>query len=147
MTEEQDKDPLTAAAEEARRLFDALQRRVGREVGKGFVRGAGSAFSGGRYGGGYGGGRAGTDVWEEAVSGHDDDEYICTACPVCRMKAARRGAQGDVTDHLISAGGELIAAFRQVVDAFQRPPAPRSPSDGPRDGRVERIDIGPEKGS
>ncbi len=79
-------------------------------------------------------------MWSEAVAGHDDDEYICRACPVCRLKAARRDAGGDVADHLITAGGELFAAFRQAVDAMSRPATPRRPGD--TDTRVEHIDLG-----
>lgn len=133
-------DPLASVANEARRLFGSLQQRVGREIGKGVVKGGvsgigqglGQAFGGERRGGG--------DVWSEAVAGHDDDEYICRACPVCRLKAARRDAGGDVTDHLITAGGELLAAFRQAVDAVSRPAPPRRPGD--TDTRVEHIDLG-----
>jgi hypothetical protein len=136
-------DPLGSIAQEARKLFDSLQQRVGREVGKGFVKGGMSGMSGVGQGLGQafgGGNRATTDVWSEAVAGHDDDEYICRACPVCRLKAARRDAGGDVTDHLITAGGELFAAFRQAVDALSRPATPRRPGD--TDTRVEHIDLG-----
>ncbi|MFC4591097.1 hypothetical protein [Sphaerisporangium corydalis] len=129
-------DPLASVTQEARRLFDSLQQRVGREIGKGVVKGGVSGL-GQAFGGG---GRAAGDVWSEAVAGHDDGEYICRACPVCRMKAARRDAGGDVTDHLISAGGELFAAFRQAVDAVSRPAPPRRPGD--TDTRVEHIDLG-----
>ncbi|MFC7382928.1 hypothetical protein [Sphaerisporangium rhizosphaerae] len=134
-------DPLGSVAEEARKLFDALQQRVGREVGKGLVKGsvAGLGHGLGQALGG-GSGRASGDVWAEAVSGHDDDEYICRACPVCRLKAARREAGGDVTDHLITAGGELLAAFRQAVDAVSRPASPRGAGD--TDTRVQHIDLG-----
>ncbi|GAA0358503.1 hypothetical protein GCM10009530_04690 [Microbispora corallina] len=131
-------DPLGSAGEEAMKLLDALQQRVGREFGKGLVKGGmsgiGSAF------GGTGGGRT-VDVWGEAVAEGHGDEYICRACPVCRVIAARRDAGGDVADHLIAAGGELFAAFRQAVDALQRPsrPSGHRPPDGPG---VERIDLG-----
>ncbi|WP_214103645.1 hypothetical protein [Acrocarpospora catenulata] len=139
MTESNDRpDPLGAAADEAKRLFDSLQQRVGREIGKGFVRGAGSGF-GGMFAPPPPTTRQ-EDVWAEAVSGHDHEEYICRACPVCRVIAARKekDARGDVTDHLIAAGGELLAAFRQAVDALQGPPAPRRPDDP----KVEHIDLG-----
>ncbi|WP_214413712.1 DUF5304 domain-containing protein [Sphaerisporangium fuscum] len=133
-------DPLGAMAQEARKLFDSLQERVGRELGKGVVKGGVSGLGHG-LGQVFGGGdRAAGDVWSEAVAGHDDDEYICRACPVCRLKAARREAGGDVTDHLIAAGGELLAAFRQAVDAVSRPAAPRRPGD--TDTRVHHIDLG-----
>ncbi|MEU8270744.1 hypothetical protein AB0B89_26755 [Sphaerisporangium sp. NPDC049002] len=133
-------DPLSSITGEARKLFDSLQQRAGRELGKGIVKGGVSGLGQG-LGQAFGGARreAG-DVWSEAVAGHDDDEYICRACPVCRLKAARRDAGGDVADHLITAGGELFAAFRQAVDAMSRPATPRRPGD--TDTRVEHIDLG-----
>ncbi|MBP2702459.1 DUF5304 family protein [Microbispora sp. RL4-1S] len=154
-------DPLGSAAEEAMKLFDAVQQRVGREIGKGLVKGGvsgiGAVFGGSGAGGG-GRGRGG-DVWSEAVAEGHDDGYICRACPVCRVIAARRESGGDVADHLFAAGGELFAAFRQAVDALQRPPAHSSAqgpgqgsghgreagqggSDRPGGSRVEHIDLG-----
>ncbi|WP_067176147.1 hypothetical protein [Microtetraspora niveoalba] len=130
-------DPLASAAEEAMKLFDALQRRVGRELGKGFVKGGVSGL-GGTLGGAFGGGRT-DDVWGEAVAAHDHDEYVCRACPVCRVIAAGKESGGDVTDHLIAAGGELVAALRQAVDALQQRTAPPK---RPEDSRVEHIDLG-----
>ncbi|MEV6981359.1 hypothetical protein AB0M95_08895 [Sphaerisporangium sp. NPDC051017] len=135
-------DALGSVAGEARRLFDSLQERVGREIGKGFVKGSVSGLGQGlgQALGGGGGGRTSGDVWSEAVAGHDDDEYICRACPVCRLKAARREGGGDVGDHLITAAGELFAAFRQAVDAVSRPARPGRP--GGTDTRVQHIDLG-----
>jgi hypothetical protein len=142
MTESNDRpDPLGSAAEEAMKFLDSLQQRVGRELGKGFVKGAGSGLGGGlgsAFGGGGGSRARREDVWGEAVSGHDHEEYICRACPVCRVIAARKESRGDVTDHLIAAGGELLAAFRQAVDALQRPAPPKRHDDS----RVEHIDLG-----
>ncbi|RCG28302.1 hypothetical protein DQ384_24600 [Sphaerisporangium album] len=136
-------DPLGSVAGEARKLFDSLQERVGREIGKGFVKGGVSGLGQGlgqAFGGG-GGGRTSGDVWSEAVTGHDDDdEYICRACPVCRLKAARRESGGDVGEHLVAAAGELFAAFRQAVDAVSRPARPGRP--GGTDTRVQHIDLG-----
>ncbi|WP_405084544.1 hypothetical protein [Microbispora sp. NBC_01389] len=140
-------DPVGSAAEEAMKLLDAVQRRMGREFGKGLVKGGvsgiGSAFGGASgIGSAFAGGGAGRsgDVWSEAVS-EDHDEYVCRACPVCRVIAARREAGGDVTGHLIAAGGELFAAFREAVDALQRPPA--RPDGERRSGEteVEHIDL------
>jgi hypothetical protein len=136
---EPQRDPLGTVADEAMRLFDSLQNRVGREfgkgMGKGFVKGGmsglGQAFGGGRP--------APDDVWGEAVAGHHEaDEYICRACPICRAKAAARESGGDVTDHLVAAGGELFAAFRQAMDALTRPQPPKQPPGN----RVEHIDLG-----
>ena len=131
-------DPLGSAAEEAMKLLDAVQRRMGREFGKGLVKGGvsgiGSAFGGA-------GASQGGDVWSEAVS-EDHDEYICRACPVCRVIAARREAGGDVTDHLIAAGGELFAAFREAVDALQRPASRPAGERQPDEPKAERSDLG-----
>jgi hypothetical protein len=134
-------DPLAGAVDEARRFFDSVQRRIGVEIGKGVVKGGvtgigqslGQTF--GRYG--SGGDR---DVWSDAVAARHDEEYICRACPVCRMKAARRDAGGDVADHLIAAGGELFAAVRQAVEAVSRPSTPKPSGD--TDTRVQHIDLG-----
>ncbi|MCC5578227.1 MULTISPECIES: hypothetical protein [Microtetraspora] len=134
-------DPLGSVAEEAMKLFDALQQRVGRELGKGFVKGGVSGLGGavgGVFGGGSGAGRT-EDVWGEAVAGHDHDEYICRACPVCRVIAAGKESGGDVTDHLVAAGGELVAVLRQAVDALQQRTAP---AKQPEEPRVEHIDLG-----
>ncbi|WP_169944653.1 hypothetical protein [Microbispora sp. H11081] len=144
MTESNDtaprgQDPLGSAAEEAMKLLDAVQRRMGREFGKGLVRGGVSGV-GAAFGGARPGGRS-DDVWSEAVS-EDHDEYVCRACPVCRVIAARRESGGDVTGHLVAAGGELFAAFRQAVDALQRPPARPAGERRPGDSTVEHIDLG-----
>jgi hypothetical protein len=140
-------DPLGSAAEEAMKLFDAVQQRMARELGKGIVKGGmsglGSVFGGGAggtgsgsgFGGGLKGGGDTEDVWSDAVTEGHGDEYICRACPVCRVIAARKEAGGDVTDHLLAAGGELFAAFRQAMDALQRPHSRPGP-------RVEHIDLG-----
>jgi hypothetical protein len=135
----QARDPLGSVADEAGKLFDALQSRAAREVRRGLIKST-TAGLGQAFGGGGGGGRKERDVWEEAVTDHDDDGYICRACPVCRVMAARRESGADVTDHLMAAGGELFAAFRQAVDAVTRPAPPRRPRDDRPD--VEHIDLG-----
>ncbi|ADG88026.1 hypothetical protein TBS_02860 [Thermobispora bispora] len=113
-------DPFAAAAGEAMRLIDAVQQRIARELGKGLVKsgmtGLGAVF--GRTAGGHGG-----DVWSEAVAEGHGEQYICRACPVCRLIAAGREAGGDVTGHVLAAGGELLAALRQLLEALQREPA------------------------
>ncbi|MFB4274822.1 MULTISPECIES: DUF5304 family protein [unclassified Nonomuraea] len=140
MTESNDRDPardpIGTVADEARKLFESIQGRATRQVGKTMF----NSFTGG--------GRRERDVWEEAVS-ESHDEYICRACPVCRAIAAQRESGGDVTGHLVAAGGELFAAFRGALDALGRPAAPRRPrddrdrdtDDGRRDN-VEHIDLG-----
>lgn len=79
MTESNDRDPIGTVADEARKLFGAIQDRATRQVGKTVL----SSFTGG------GGGQKDNDVWGEAVS-EPHDEYICRACPVCRAIAAQR---------------------------------------------------------
>ncbi|MBF8192774.1 hypothetical protein ITP53_45270 [Nonomuraea sp. K274] len=130
MTENNDRDPIGTVADEARKLLDSIQGRATRQVGKTVF----NSFTGG-------GGRRERDVWEEAVS-DSHDEYICRACPVCRAIAAQRESGSDVTGHLVAAGGELFAAFKDALDVLSRP-APRRPRDE-RDRRddVEHIDLG-----
>ncbi|GLW10525.1 hypothetical protein Misp01_56530 [Microtetraspora sp. NBRC 13810] len=130
------RDPVASVADEAMRLFGAVQDRAAREIGRGLLKGT-AAGLGQALGGG---GRKERDVWEEAVSAHDEDEYICRACPVCRAIAAQRESGTGVTDHLAAAGGELFAAFRQAVDVIARPSEPRRPREDPPD--VEHIDLG-----
>ncbi|MEV0592651.1 DUF5304 family protein [Nonomuraea cavernae] len=136
MTESNDRDPIGSVADEARKLFDTIQGRATRQVGRTVFK----SFTGG-------GGRRDTDVWSEAVA-DPQEEYICRACPVCRAMAAQRESGSDVAGHLVAAGGELFAAFRQTLDTLSRP-APRRPrDDGDRrdddHGRdhVEHIDLG-----
>ncbi|MEW9548768.1 DUF5304 family protein [Nonomuraea sp. NPDC050783] len=148
-----DRDPIGSVADEARKLFESIQGRATRQVGRTVF----NSFTGGP--------RRERDVWEEAVSDHHD-EYVCRACPLCRAIAAQREsgreAGADVTGHLVAAGGELFAAFRGALDAFSRPAprgtgshdtgsrdtgsrdtgAERRPDDGARRDGVEHIDLG-----
>ncbi|WP_433255289.1 hypothetical protein ACQPYK_14465 [Streptosporangium sp. CA-135522] len=138
-TADNGRDPLGSATEEAFKLFDTLQQKAARELRKNLIRGTmtgfGGAFSGG---GGRGGSR---DVWEEAVSDHD--EYICRACPVCRAMAAQRESGGAVADHLMQAGSELFAAFKSAVDGLNKPsPGQRARERGREETPVEHIDLG-----
>jgi hypothetical protein len=140
------RDPIGSVAEEAMKLFDALQERVMRELGKGVVRGGARAGMSG-LGQALGGRSAPKDVWGEVIAEaeHEEPEYICRACPICRVKAASRESGGDVADHLVAAGGELVAAFRQVFEALQRPASgggSRERERRPRPSRVEHIDLG-----
>jgi hypothetical protein len=131
---ESNRDPIGTVTDEARKLFDTIQGRATRQVGRTVL----NSFTGG------GGGQRDKDVWSEAVS-EPHAEYICRACPVCRAIAAQRESGSDVTGHLVAAGGELFAAFRQTIDALSRP-APRRPRDDQsgEQGRdnVEHIDLG-----
>ena len=136
-----DRDPLGSAAEEAFKLFDAIQQKATRELRRNLIKstvsGVGGAFSGSFSNGG----RSSQDVWGEAVSEHD--EYICRACPVCRAMAAQRESGGVVTDHLMQAGSELFAAFRSVVDGLNKPsPGQRARERDRAETPVEHIDLG-----
>ncbi|NUO98402.1 MAG: DUF5304 family protein [Nonomuraea sp.] len=131
MTESNDRDPIGTVADEARKLFETIQGRATRQMGKTVY----NSFTGGA--------RKEKDVWSEAVS-EPHDEYICRACPVCRAIAAQRESGSDVTGHLVAAGGELFAAVRGAFDALTRPPATQARRDTrDRDrGDVEHIDLG-----
>jgi hypothetical protein len=130
MTESNDRDPIGTVADEARKLFESIQGRATRQVGKSVF----NSFAGG--------GRRERDVWEEAVA-EPHDEYICRACPVCRAIAAKRESGSDVTGHLVAAGGELFAAVRGALDVLSKPPAPRRQRDDQdRRDNVEHIDLG-----
>ncbi|MEU4543392.1 hypothetical protein [Nonomuraea dietziae] len=129
MTESNERDPIGTVADEARKLFDTLQGRATRQVGKTVF----NSFTGG--------GRQDRDVWGEAVAEHPEGEYICRACPVCRAIAAQKESGADVTGHLMAAGGELFAAFRQALDSLSRPSSPRAPREERRED-VEHIDLG-----
>ncbi|MFI6596930.1 DUF5304 family protein [Nonomuraea sp. NPDC050536] len=126
-----ERDPIGTVAEEARKLFDTIQGKATRHVGKTVI----NTVTGG------GGGHKERDVWEEAVSEPEHEEYICRACPVCRAIAAQRESGSDVAGHLVAAGGELFAAVRGALDALSRP-APRRPRDDQSRDNVEHIDLG-----
>ncbi|MEV0584687.1 DUF5304 family protein [Nonomuraea sp. NPDC050310] len=126
-----ERDPIGTVTDEARKLFEAIQGRATRQVGKTVL----NSFKPGRQE---------RDVWSEAVSDHD--EYVCRACPFCRAIAAQRESGSDVAGHLAAAGGELFAAFRQALDSLSRPaprtrPADDTGADGTRQN-VEHIDLG-----
>ncbi|MDP9845231.1 hypothetical protein [Streptosporangium lutulentum] len=134
-----DRDPLSAATEEAFKLFETFQQKAARELRKNLIKGTMSGF-GGAFSGGGGRGKS-QDVWEEAVSEHE--EYICRACPVCRAMAAQRESGGAVTDHLMQAGTELFAAFKSAVDGLNKPsPTQRARERGQEETPVEHIDLG-----
>ncbi|MEV6867038.1 hypothetical protein AB0M44_39355 [Streptosporangium subroseum] len=133
-----DRDPLSAATEEAFKLFETFQQKAARELRKNLIKGTMSGFGSAFSGGGRG---KSQDVWEEAISEHD--EYICRACPVCRAMAAQRESGGAVTDHLMQAGTELFAAFKSAVDGLNKPSsAQRARERGQEETPVEHIDLG-----
>ena len=58
----------------------------------------------------------------------------CLVCPLCMGIAALRQSRPEALEHLLKAGGELLAALRALVE-----PAGQ---DGNRAARLQRIDIG-----
>jgi len=80
-------------AEEAAKLFEALQA---------WARGA--AASGGAYGAGH----VATDAAE------------CRLCPFCQLLGLARSARPETFEHLLDATGSLVAALRSVLDAHER---------------------------
>jgi hypothetical protein len=67
----------------------------------------------------------------------------CRVCPVCSAISAVRGLRPEVVEHLLDAGGSLLAALRAGLELPDRPAPDRSGGGAPAGpGRVERIDIG-----
>ncbi len=136
-----------SAREEAARLLEALAAWAGGAGG-----GPGSVFAAARE--------------HVASDGIATGSAACRVCPVCSLIAALRGVRPDVVEHLLDAGGSLLAAVRVGLepppghgrtgaagtgnDEGPPPagPAGRKPGYGethrpaPGHGRVERIDIG-----
>ena len=121
-----DREPVGSAREEAARLLEALTAWASGSLGT-----PGSAFS--------------------AVRDHLGAEGIatgapeCRLCPVCQAIAALRGLRPEVLEHLLDAGGSLLAAVRAGLET---PPGTKAGAPGggapggAGPGRVERIDIG-----
>jgi hypothetical protein len=111
-------EPLGSAAEEAARLFAAMQdwaRRNGVRVAPGPPTQAEGEGGGARH------------AWA-------DGSAACRACPLCQLIALTRDASPEVIDHLSSAADSLLAAARAALLAHDR-----QRTDGEH---VEWIDIG-----
>ncbi len=109
-------EPLGSAAEEATRLFAALQdwaRRNGVRLSPGSTTGSGD---------------------DNAHSAWADGSASCRVCPLCQLIALTREASPEVVEHLSTAADSLLAAARAALVAHERQ---RSDDD-----HVEWIDIG-----
>jgi hypothetical protein len=112
-----DQEPLGSAAEEATRLFTALQdwaRRNGVRLTPGSS--------------------LGNDDAADPHPAWADGSASCRICPLCQLIALTREASPEVVDHLSSAADSLLAAARAALLAHERQ---RSGTE-----HVEWIDIG-----
>lgn len=82
------------AAEEAHRLFEAVQDWAHRASS-----GAGEQVGGRSF-----------------ATGSAD----CQLCPLCQLIGALRGTRPEVVAHLTDAAGSLLAAVRAAIDAHER---------------------------
>lgn len=110
-------------AEEAVRLFEALQHR--------FLRGAASASA-----------PRAADVWSEATRESATGSAECRLCPVCRLIAVARTSGPEMVEHLAEAGEALLAAVREARAAYERARTGPAASDRDVPPDVEHIDIG-----
>ncbi|WP_173869288.1 DUF5304 family protein [Streptomyces albus] len=109
--------PPTSAAEELRRLADAVTEKVA-EIGKPLVGAAGSAAA-------------------QGVARQLFAQARATLEPVVERNP-------EFFDHLAAAGGELLAAYRSVVQESERRwSAPRDANAGGPAAGAERIDVEP----
>ena len=116
-------ESVGSVAEEAAKLLHALQDWA-KESGSEYAGAAASAAEG------------------AASAVHRIDEHIatgsaeCSYCPVCRVISAVRETSPEVRQHLTTAATSLLhAAAGLLVTNVPEP------SQGRRDGRVEKIDL------
>lgn len=102
----------SSAAEEAARLFDAVQQWARRTAGDGKTAGG---------------------AWTEHIATGSAE---CRLCPVCQAIALLREARPEVALHLTEAASSLLAAVRSALLAHEQEWTAR------RSAGVERIDIG-----
>jgi hypothetical protein len=106
-----------SAAEEASRLFEAVQEWARRTAGPPGPEGpAGHEEHG---------------LGERIATGSPE----CQLCPLCQLIGLLRGSRPEIMLHLADAAGSLLSAVRVAIDAHEREWSARQPSD------VERIDI------
>lgn len=120
------REPVGSAREEAARLLDAVSAWAAGALGPpGSTSGREHAHADGAGGASVPAGSA-----------------ECRVCPVCSAISAVRGLRPEVVEHLLDAGGSMLAALRAGLELPDRS-SPQRPGDGPpgRSGRVERIDI------
>ena len=121
------REPVGSAREEAARLLDAVSTWAAGALGPP----GSTSVRGHAHADGAGG--------ASAPAGGAQ----CRVCPVCSAISAVRGLRPEVVEHLLDAGGSLLAALRAGLE-LPDAPAPERPGEAPRAGphRVERIDIG-----
>ena len=111
-------DPLGSAAEEAARLFDALQGWAGRSSSsEGVAQGLGQLAAG---------------LTDRIATGSTE----CQLCPLCQLIGLLKTSAPEVYEHLGQASTSLMAALRAAINAHEQNWAARRSSD------VEHIDIG-----
>jgi hypothetical protein len=112
------RDPVGSVADEAAKLFDALQDWAAKD--------------GGSVGGGVGDlvGEQWRSVNEHIATGGQD----CTYCPVCQLIGKVREASPELRTHLAVATSSLLQAAATLVEAR----APRPPAGEPQ---VTKIDL------
>lgn len=96
--------PFGSAAEEAARLFEAVQDWARRASG-----GTGTGPAGG----------------VPIATGSAE----CQLCPLCQLLAVLRGSRPETFAHLSDASASLMAALRSAIDAHEREWSARAPSD------------------
>jgi hypothetical protein len=114
-----------SAAEEATRLFEAVQDWARRAAGSPAAD-ASDSSSASPPGG------ATASLFDHLATGSPE----CRLCPLCQLIGLLRETRPEVTAHLAEAAGALLAALRAAVLAHEDDWAAR------RSTGVERIDIG-----
>jgi hypothetical protein len=107
-----DRSTTGSAAQEATRLFEAVQDWARRSAGDSRTLG---------------------EHWTEHVATGAPE---CRLCPVCQVIALLRESRPEVTMHLAEAAGSLLAAVRAALLAHEHEWTARGSAG------VERIDIG-----
>lgn len=124
MSNDEQKDPVGSVAEEATKLFRALQDWA-KESGTDYANAAAHMASG----------AAGAlrDIDEHIATGGED----CRYCPVCQAVSMVRNTSPEVRHHLSNAASSLMQAAAGLLATY-----PPDPADGPGPrSPVEKIDL------
>ncbi len=122
-----------SAAEEASRLFEAVQDWARRTAGtgEGTPGAAGAAGAAADTGPADPADHREHGLGERIATGAPE----CQLCPICQLIGLLRGSRPEIMLHLADAAGSLLSAVRLAIDAHEREWSAHRPSD------VERIDI------